>query len=239
MIAGHERNRVKPEPQQFALDLLPAAAAPSLANFVPGSNGALLAALHEAVAGQGSQFIHLWGAPGSGRTHLLEAVHRAGAADEPPASFAATPLVPVPAFAPPRRLYTADDVHRLDTQQQAALFALQNQVREHPGTVLVTSADRPPAQLALREDVRTRLTWGLVFALQPITEDQRAGALEAYARARGARVDEDLVPYMLERLPRDMRTLVTVLDALDAFALEKQSALTVRLLRQWLRRERS
>jgi DnaA family protein len=222
-------------PEQFALDLLPHPPAPTLENFVPGDNGALLAALRAALAGAGPEFLHLWGEPGSGRSHLLGAMARAGGA---------APLAPgsVPAWRPGQRIYAVDDVQLLDAAQQAALFALQNAVREQavrgaagaPGCVLLTSADAPPAHLRLREDVRTRLAWGLVFALRPIAEPQRAAALLAYARGRGARVDDELVPYMLTRLPRDMRTLVAVLDALDAYALARRSALTVPLLRAWL-----
>jgi len=215
-------------PRQSALDLL-APALPTLDNFVPGANGALLAALRAAQVGQGPAFLHLWGPPGSGRSHLLAALQGS--------TVAALAGTPVPAFEAQRTLYVVDDVHRLDAGGQAALFGLQNEVRQHAGRILLTSADRPPAQLQLREDVRTRLAWGLVFAVHPIAEADQAAALAAYARARGARVDDELVPYMLTRLPRDMRTLVAVLDALDAYALAQQRALTVPLLRQWLQQK--
>lgn len=207
--------------RQFALELL-APRAPSLGNFVAGPNGAALEALRSArdAAAGAAQFLHLWGPPGSGRSHLLQA------------------LCPgqegVPAFEPGRRLYCADDVHLLDAGAQARLFALQNEIRAHEGTVLVTAADAPPAALALREDVRSRLGWGLVFHLRPIPEEDEARALLEHARSRGARVDEELVPWMLTRLPRDMRTLVSVIEALDAYALERRRALTVPLLREWL-----
>jgi DnaA-homolog protein len=218
-------------PHQFALDLL-AAPRPSLENFVPGANAPALAALRAALAGTGPEFLHLWGASGSGRSHLL-----AGAALA--AGIAAPAAGAVAAWTTAQRIYVVDDVQLLDETGQAALFALQNAVRQSAGTAtLITAADQPPAALALREDVRTRLAWGLVFALQPIAETERAAALEAYARARGARVDPELVPYMLTRLPRDMRTLVSVLDALDGYALSRQRALTVPLLREWLQTRR-
>ncbi len=223
-------------PQQFALDLL-ALPTPTLENFVPGENGAALAALRDLLGGGGPSFVHLWGPPGSGRSHLLAAVARAaGMAPAEPIGAAGADAAPghVPAFRPEQRIYFADDVHRLDSHGQARLFGLQNEVRQHLGYFLVTAADLPPARLALREDVRTRLAWGLVFALRPIGEPEQAAALAAYARSRGARVEDELVPYMLTRLPRDMRTLVSVLDALDAFALARQRALTVPLLREWL-----
>jgi DnaA family protein len=217
------------KPQQFVLDLLPAPQ-PTLENFVAGPNGAALAALQEARAGRGPQFLHLWGEPGSGRTHLLRAMTAS-------AGNALSGALPVPQFSPQEGLFAVDDVQELDAQGQAALFQLQNEVRQHPGSILLTAADQPPAQLALREDVRTRLAWGLVFALRRITQDEQAAALDAYARARGARVDEELIPFMLTRLPRDMSTLVAVLDALDAFALARHRALTVRLLREWLQEQ--
>ena len=223
---------------QYPLDLL-TLPLPTLENFVPGANGPALAALHDAVAGHGPAFVHLWGPAGSGRSHLLAAVRGAAGTAAPRSAAAApepatAPGTPVPAFIDGQKVYVADDVDALDPAGQAALFALQNQVRQHPGCVLVTAASLPPARLELREDVRTRLAWGLVFALRPIAETDQAAALAAYARARGARVDEELVPYMLTRLPRDMRTLVSVLDALDSFALSRQRALTVPLLREWL-----
>ena len=227
-------------PLQFALDLL-APPQPSLDNFVPGANGAALACLRALAApGAGgvadgappAAFVHLWGPRGSGRSHLLGALQALG----PQLQSADRPALParVPEFLPQRRISVVDDVHELDAGGQAALFRLQDAVRQNPGHVLVTAADLPPAGLQLRDDVRTRLAWGLVFALRPIAEAEQAQALASYARSRGARVDEELVPYMLTRLPRDMRTLVSVLDALDALALQRQRALTVPLLREWL-----
>ncbi len=215
------------KPRQFTLDLLQPPA-PTLENFVPGDNAPALAALRDALQGCGPQFVHLWGPPASGRSHLLAAV----AGTVPATARESAPAVPE--FAAGCRIAAVDDVHRLDGEGQAHLFALQNEVRLHPGSVLITASDLPPAQLQLREDVRTRLAWGLVFALRPIAEADQAAALLAYARARGARVDEELVPYMLTRLPRDMRTLVALLDALDTYALAKQRALTVPLLREWM-----
>jgi DnaA family protein len=204
-------------PQQLALGLLQAPAQ-TLGNFVPGRNAEALAAAHELAGGGGPQFVYLWGPPGSGRTHLLVALRSAAAGRVPP-------------------LHTADDVHLLDEDGQARLFALLNEVRADPAARLIAAGDRPPPRLALREDVRSRLAWGLALALRPLSEQEKADALRQQLSARGVRAASDLIPYMLSRLPRDMRTLAAVLQALDDYALQQGRGLTVPLLRDWLNRQ--
>jgi DnaA family protein len=127
-----------------------------------------------------------------------------------------------------------DEVERLDAAAQVALFNRINAVRAHVEARCALAGALPPAQLALREDLRTRLAWGLVYQLHPLDDAEKAAALHAHAAARGATVSDDLIPYLLIHLPRDLRTLVAVLDALDAYALARQRPLTVPLLKDWL-----
>jgi DnaA family protein len=204
--------------QQLALGLLQPRRQ-ALDNFVAGANGPALAAAHDLARGLGPQFLYLWGPPGCGRTHLLTALGGSPG---------------VPAYRGPGGLYAVDDVQQLDPAGQARLFALLNEVRSDPAARLAAAGDAPPARLALREDVRTRLAWGLALSLQALSEQDKADALRAQAAQRGVRLSADLVPYMLAHLPRDMRTLSAALEALDAYALQQRRALTVPLLRQWL-----
>ncbi len=206
-------------PRQLALGLFKPLAQ-TLDNFVPGRNAEALAVARELAAGRGPQFAYFWGPPGSGRTHLLVAL--AAASVQPDGR---------------RALHTVDDVHGLGESGQAGLFLLMNQVRADPAARLIAAGDRPPAHLRLREDVRSRLGWGLALALHPLSEQEKADALREQLAARGVRAAADLIPTMLSRLPRDMRTLAAVLDALDGYALQQGRALTVPLLRQWLREQ--
>jgi DnaA family protein len=186
----------------------------TLENFVPGPNAEALAAARELAAGRGPQFVYLWGPAGSGRTHLLAALQRA--------------------WTGPAPLHAVDDVHQLDQAGQGRLFALMNAVRVDPAARLVAAGDRPPAQLPMREDVRSRLGWGLALSLRPLSERDKADALHEQLAARGVRAASDLIPYMLSHLPRDMRTLAAALAALDAYGLQHGRALTVPLLKDWL-----
>ena len=69
--------------------------------------------------------------------------------------------------------------------------------------------------LDLRDDVRTRLAWGLVYQVHALSDDEKAQALSAHAASRGFGLPADVVEYLLTHMPRDMRTLVAVVDALD------------------------
>ena len=204
---------------QLALDLLHPPR-PTLDNFVPGRNGEALAAVRALADGAGPQFVYLWGAPGCGRTHLLSAV----------ATVAST----VPGFSVERLRYALDDVQLLSDAEQARLFVLVNEIRNAPAARLIAAGSEPPAALALREDLRTRLAWGLVYQLYPLSDSEKSAALAQQATARGMPLAPDVPDWLLAHLPRDMRTLAAALDALDAFALARQRGVTVTLAREWM-----
>jgi len=195
--------------RQLALPLQPPPA-PSLENFVPGANGELLARLRELAAGRCPEaVIYLWGAPGSGRSHLLTASARPG-------------------------VTLADDVERLDATAQIALFNAINEARDAGGTVLA-AGNAPPAQLALREDLRSRLGWGLVYEVKPLTDAEKAVYLHAEAARRGLRLSDEVVWYLLTHVRRDMPSLGAILEHLDRASLEQHRALTLPLVREALR----
>jgi DnaA family protein len=196
--------------RQLALPIQPPPA-PTLENFVPGGNGELLARLRELRAGRCAEAVlYLWGAPRSGRSHLLAACAREG-------------------------VTLADDVERLDEPAQIALFHAINRARESGGCVLA-AGPLPPARLALREDLRSRLAWGLVYEVKPLTDAERATYLRAEAARRGLRLADDVVDYLLTRVRRDMASLGAILDHLDRSSLEQQRAITLPLVREALRR---
>jgi DnaA family protein len=95
---------------------------------------------------------------------------------------------------------------------------------------------RPPAQLELRADLRTRLAWGLVYQLKPLSDGEKALHLRAEAARRGLRLPDEVLAYLLTRLPRDLASLNQVLEALDRYSLETQRPVTVPLVREALER---
>jgi DnaA family protein len=213
--------------RQLSLSLSPPPE-PTLENFVAGSNVELLVRLRSAAAGAPDEpVIFLWGESGSGRTHLLRAVAAAagdGVYLAAEADYAA---------AQAKRLISADDVERLDPTRQIALFGLLNRAREARG-VVIAAGPVPPAGLALREDLKTRLGWGLVYRVQPLTDEDKARQLRAEAERRGLRLPDEVVSYLLARVPRDLHSLMGVLDRLDRHSLARQRQVSVPLVREIL-----
>jgi len=221
--------------QQLILDLLPAPP-PTLDNFVAGGNGAALDALRQCRPGRA---IYLWGPPGAGRTHLLRAMAAA-----PRALYAGPGDSPAPlreaasAERMPFGLVAVDNVELLDDEGQAALFALYNRWRETAAAdqafALVLAGDRAPLAMPLREDLRTRLGWDLVYRLELLSDDERAQALQAQAAERGLQLAPEVIGWVLTHHTRNMSQLSALLAALDRYSLEKHRAITLPLLKDLL-----
>jgi len=205
--------------------------APTLENFVAGRNAAALAAVRMLVE-TATGMLYLWGEPGCGRSHLLRAAVDAARARTVHAILLAGPR-PDWTMAENMQLVALDDVDRLEKTDQIRLFDLCNELRTAGGALLAAGA-QPPARLALREDLRTRLASGLAFHLNPLTDAEKTVALRDYARHRGLRMAEEVVPYLLTHLQRDMATQIAVVDALDRYSLEQKRAVTLPMVRQAL-----
>ena len=210
--------------RQLILDLLPESP-PTLDNFVAGGNAETLTLLTEWLAGTRTDTSFcLWGEAGSGRSHLLQASGF---------TYVDAALDPSLKSAPGAEQLAVDHVEALNETGQIALFNHFNRLKMASG-MLLTAADQPPAHLTLREDLRTRLGSGLICRLQPLSDAEKAAALGAQARERALKLTPELIDYLMRHAPRDMRTLSTIIVALDQYSLEQKRAVTLPLLRELL-----
>lgn len=205
----------------------------TLDSFVIGRNQEL-AALLRCIADRDAQppeqrFVTLWGEPGAGKSHLLQALKATGRARYLAPAMSSREFV----WSADCALYLLDDCERLNVRQQHAAFNLYNQVQDSGG-MLVAAAGQPPAQLPLREDLRTRLGWGLVYQVHGLSDEEKIAALSHSAQARGLALSPGVLPYVLTHFRRDMQSLSTLLDALDRYSLETQRPITMPLLRELL-----
>lgn len=199
---------------------------PSLDNFVAGHNVELLSGLNAALnKTQDQRSIYIWGEAGGGKTHLLQAaVHKAATLGLSAVYARGT----VPAVA---QVVALDDVDLLDDAAQIALFELYNRLRENGGVLLI-SGSGAPMHLKLRDDLRTRLGWGLVYQVQALSDEEKALALQQHAQARGFALSDEVTQYLLRHGRRDLPSLLGVLDALDEHCLRLKRGASVPLLKE-------
>ncbi|MBX6317191.1 DnaA regulatory inactivator Hda [Pigmentiphaga sp.] len=223
--------------KQLLLDVL-AAPAPTLENYVPGPNTEALETLRTLPPGRA---VYLWGPAGCGRTHLLRALSaHAGAVyldSRSPVSAYKRAAQPEDAEARPG-LVAIDDLHLLDEARLGAVFTLYNRWRELTATdmalSLIVAGELAPGQLEIREDLRTRLGWDLVFRLDVLSDAEKTDALIRQAASRGLNLAPEVVNWILTHYERDMRQLTALLDALDHYSLAAKRPITLPLLRAML-----
>jgi len=207
----------------------------TLDNFVAGHNPELFSALNHALAGSSSErSFYLWGEAGSGKSHLLQAcVHAAKQAKRQTAYACGSVPQIEDGLAD---VVAVDDVEQLDDAAQIALFDLYNRMRDSGGMLLVSGTESP-LHLKLRDDLRTRLGWGLVYQVHSLSDEEKAQALAQHAMQKGFILPPEVTQYLLRHGRRDLPSLMAALDALDRHSLRLHRAPSVPLLKEVLQQE--
>ena len=224
--------------KQLALDM-GLAKGPTLASFVAGSNAAVASHLALWVGSQSSSTTrspvptYVWGGSASGKTHLLKAAREALREQGAVVGWLDASVLEPPAFNEAWAAVILDDCHLYTAVQQQAAFNWFVNAQTHQRWVLAAGST-PPADLRLREDLRTRLGWGHVYALQVLSECERRSVLRQAADARGVFLGDEVMDYMLTRFSRDLGSLMALLEELDSYALANKRAITIPLIKSML-----
>jgi DnaA family protein len=217
---------------------------PTFENFIAGTNGQARYWVEQVAKGVGPEALYLWGAPGVGKTHLLEAACRAVAARGGAVGF--VPLRQHAALDPlilsgleTAAVVCVDDLQALagDSAWEEALFHLFNRTRSAGGCLLL-AGQAPPAGLGLSlPDLASRVTAALTLRLVPLADSDRVQAVQRRARDLGFVVPDDVAAYLLRRFPRDLSSLFALLNRLDEGSLAARRRVTLPLARTLLERE--
>jgi len=211
-------------------------------NFVAGPNAAAARGVEVAAIGQGEHYLYIWGGPGTGKTHLLEAACQTRQARGQPSVFLALKELERPGAEildglEQIALVCIDDVDAIAGQGpwEESLFHLYNRARG-AGSRLVMTGARAPAALGLGlPDLVSRLSAALVYRLLELDDARRLEALRRRARERGFDIGKAAAEYLLRRQPRDMRYLMGLVERLDVASLAAKRRVTIPFLRELLR----
>ena len=214
----------------------------TLANFNGDNNLLLLASLKRNFIQIKQPFFYIWGAKGSGKTHLLRAICNEYQKMSRTAIY--IPLSQSRHFSPAvlenleqHALVCLDDLPSVigNIEWEVALFDLFNKIYATGKTLLVISADQSPTSLhAKLPDLVSRLKWGEVYQLLPLNEQQKIDVLQQNAYQRGIELPKETAVFLLKRLNRDMQTLFQALDKLDKASLQAQRKLTIPFVKEML-----
>lgn len=207
----------------------------------PGPNTPLVRQLQDIADGGGVRFLYLWGPDGWGKSHLLQAAcqraHQRGR------SVSYLPMQVLRALGPDvfegleqQGLVCIDDIDAAlgELTNEQALFRLYNQLRDHD-TALVVSASAPPRHLkTVLADLRSRLSWGLVFRLLPLNEQDTLAAVDVYARQLGLELSPQVSRFLFAHCRRDFTSLRGVLERLDEATLAAKRKLTIPFIKALL-----
>jgi DnaA-homolog protein len=254
---------------------------PLLADVREGSNGAALHAARRWCAGAGvgaranalaaglsaatdsadTRFVLTWGAAGTGKTMLAQALcgemSRAagsGAAHADAHADAhynagstvrflhpASPLCDFAAAmdAPQLSAVVVDNIHALNHAQAVAAFNLYNHIRDAahgaaPPTRWWATSRVPPSHMTgVLPDLASRMAWGLVFELLPLADADSIAVLQAQAARLGFALSDEAAQYLLLRLERNLGVLAQHMDSLNRYALTLKKPVTAHLVQQW------
>lgn len=212
---------------------------PTFANFVTGANAEVVAVLDAVAQGKARDSVVLWGAAGAGKSHLLRATVAATIAAGRRSRYCALPADAgvdqdwAAGVNDDWALVAIDAIDTADAAAQARLFTLYNGLRDR-GAVFLAAAAVPPSRSLLRDDLRTRLGWGLALEVHALADQDKPAALSSYARDRGLHLPDDVIAYLLTHARRDMPALVATLAALDRYSLARKRPVTLPLLRDWV-----
>jgi DnaA family protein len=186
----------------------------------------------------GEPGIYLYGAPGSGRSHLLQAAcHRLPAGQAlylPLEQLAGVPADQVLADIEQMTLICLDNLDSVvgDEGWEHALFHLCNRARES-GARLVFSAGEAPRNLPVQlADLQSRLSWGVVMQLPEPGDEDKLDIFRFRAQRRGLRVSPEVAAYIMSRAPRSLTALMEVLERLDRESLVQQRQLSIPFVKQ-------
>ena len=173
----------------------------SFENFIIGDNSEVISIIKKFITDKNLQFFYLWGVEGAGKSHLSDVVKRGN-------------------------IFVIEDIDIKNNIEQVEAFNIFNDCKENGKKLFITGANSPN-NMGLRSDLASRLSWGLVYQIKPLTDNEKKLALLSHSKQKGMSCSENVIEYCMKNLQRD-------LHALDNWSLKMKKPITIPLLKKLL-----
>lgn len=212
-----------------------------LSDYIAGPNALARQAVKAAASSSDLAWPFLWGAEGTGKTHLLSGCVQAAIAAGRDALY-----IPGRRLAEQKPAYleslegfallALDDIDAVvgTASWDLALFGLYNRIKDSGG-VLVTAAQTSLAQLEPSlPDLRSRLRWGSAFNLTALDDEDKIQVLTDRGETLGYEVTQEVSRYLMRHYSRNLKSMVSLLNELETATLVHKRRLTVAFLKSYL-----
>ena len=181
-------------------------------NFIVGNNKECLDSLKQFILPNNDIFfIYLWGEEGSGKSHIAEAIKK-------------------------NNISIIEDIDQANEIEQIKIFNLYNEHKSSKRKLLVTGNNNPK-KMMLRDDLSSRLSWGLVYKLNLLQDTEKKLALNQYSKDKGINLKNEIIEYLLRHFKRDLPSLLATIDALDRWSLKTKRPITIPLLKDMIQKD--
>lgn len=207
-------------------------------SFVSGNNEVATGLAQQTALNKGEKQLYFWGDSARGKSHLLQACCNLAAKNKQTVCYLTQAEIKNQSTAmfdglELLQLICLDDIDSwlIDAAWETALFDLINRVRENNNRLIMASSHPPEEAFVKLLDLRSRLSWGPVFQLQELADNEKFQALHYRAKQSGLELPENVADYLMQRYPRDMFGLFERLAVLDKASMAMQRRLTIPLVK--------
>ena len=180
----------------------------SIENFVIGDNFEAISVIKKFTTDKNLQFFYLWGVQGSGKSHLSSVVKK-------------------------NNILVIEDIESMNDIEQIEAFSIFNNCKENGKKLFITGSNSPN-NMGLRSDLASRLSWGIVYQIKALTDNEKKLALLNHSKQKGMSSNVKVIEYCMKNLKRDLHYLIATLDALDNWSLKTKKPMTIPLLKKLL-----
>ena len=180
----------------------------SIENFVIGDNFEAISVIKKFTTDKNLQFFYLWGVQGSGKSHLSSVVKN-------------------------NNILVIEDIESMSDIEQIQAFSIFNNCKENGKKLFITGSNSPN-NMGLRSDLASRLSWGIVYQIKALTDNEKKLALLNHSKQKGMSSNVKVIEYCMKNLKRDLHYLIATLDALDSWSLKTKKPMTIPLLKKLL-----